>query len=53
MEFKEDKNRITIQSDDQDTRDVELESLRRDRIKNQELERKLNAIMEQLGITNI
>lgn len=53
MQFSEDRNKITIVAEDHDEKHIEVEDLRRQKARSDELERKLAAVMEQLGITEI
>lgn len=51
MEFVTENNRITIKAEPRDAEDVEIEGLRRQKERNDELERKLNFLMSELGLT--
>jgi hypothetical protein len=51
MKFTEENDKITITSDGSDVKQVEIEELRREKARNDQLEARLNAIMEQLGMT--
>lgn len=51
MLFTDEKNKITIVAEERDEKHIEIEELRKQKTRNDELEKKLALVMQQLGMT--